>query len=121
MDTEASGARAAPKTQDNLCPGGHAGIAQRFSVGLRIARGKIPEGRLAWLRKPFASAVPLGLGSEDTRFLTLKRWAILVCPFGTPTGEQRRRARAARLKALIEHCALRRTIGGSDIHSMIVG
>jgi hypothetical protein len=42
----------------------------------------VPKGRL----KPAASAVPSGLGQSQISALpTLKRWAIVGCPYGTNT------------------------------------
>jgi hypothetical protein len=58
-------------------------IAQRFSVGSETACGQVPERRLKRLSKPLISTVPSGLGSRGLGFPTLKRWAILVRPFGT--------------------------------------
>ena len=66
-----------------VVPEGHSTIAQRFSVGLGTAAGRVPKGRPIRERRRSASAVPSGLGSRLISFPTLKRWAILKCPYGT--------------------------------------
>ena len=58
-------------------------IAQRFSVGLSRRDEQVPKGRLSEVRSERLSAVPSGRGLPPRGSPTLKRWAIVECPFGT--------------------------------------
>jgi hypothetical protein len=56
-------------------------IAQRFSVGWRMGHSLSPEGTLefpvAFLSRPFGTIL------LPPSIPTLKRWAIVDCPFAT--------------------------------------
>ena len=80
-----------------ICPGcgavaevpeGHPKIAQRFNVGTgaRERTGPVPKGRPSRASKRVScqsSTVPSGQDPLLNLVPTLKRWAILRCPFGT--------------------------------------
>ena len=69
--------------QDRPVPEGHARIARRFNAGNGGTEPRVPKGRLN-LGAGFAqSAVPSGLDPWCGSLPTLKRWAIVKCPFGT--------------------------------------
>ena len=54
-------------------------IAQRFNVGIIAEESRVPKGRL----HTGTSTVPSGRFDRTRSYPTLKRWAILGCPFGT--------------------------------------
>jgi hypothetical protein len=58
-------------------------IAQRFSVGNTVRKGISPEGTTDGTDTHARFSRPFGTYLAPVLNPTLKRWAILTCPFGT--------------------------------------